>query len=360
MLGNAIVLPPSMFKEMNVDPYCYIRARYENGESGKILYAIPFSSDYKGDSKVVAISTNLMKGINPDLEVKDKIKIEPIDTPCSDSLTVYRPYSDPYQGVCYLDPDVLSKMNIEKGNEVEVYNTQTGGRVKLIADTLFESDQNPEKVRIDLHSRDILDIDFGETVRVRPVVDADDENKSTLIPGVFGKFHDKLLEFFVGSRQVLLRVKQGNDQDEYRGIIRVNESTMGYLGVEENDRLTIEWKGKKESVQCLPTSDDDTEPLTVQVPSTIRDNIEVSNFDGVNVRRDRWYIFQKQISVSLLGILGVVFGTFQIATVTSISGILLEKVGIIGNLLLLLGVSAVLSIPVIWSLLLPVRSEVNN
>lgn len=363
MLGNAVAVPTGVFDEMGVEPFCYIRARYEADDEGKLIYAIPFSSDYDADDNAIAISTNLMKGINPDLGVREEIQIEPRNAPCSDPLTVYRPYSDLRDGVCYLDPKVLSDINVKKGEQVEIYNTETGGRVTLIADTLFENDRSPEKIRLDLHSTKILDVNFGDTVRVREAVDIDDATTSRRIPrlrDLFSDLKDELLEFFVGSRQVLLRVEPGLDQDEYRGIIRVNRSTMGYLGVEEKDRIIVDWKRRKASVQCLPTSDNETDPLAVLVPSSVRDQIEVSNFDGINVWRDRGYIFQKRISISLLGILGVVFGTFQIATVTSISAILLEEVGVIGNLLVLLGVSAVLSLPVIWFLLLPVRSEVHS
>lgn len=363
MLGNAVVVPTDVFEEMDVEPFCYIRARYEADDEGKLIYAIPFSSDYDVDDDVIAISTNLMKGIDPELGVGEEILIEPVNAPCSDPLTVYRPYSDLRDGVCYLDPEVLSSIDAKRGEQVEIYNTETGGRVTLIADTLFENDRSPEKIRLDLHSTKVLDVDFKDTVRVRKAVDIDDVTTSSRIPRlqrIFSDLKDELLEFFVGSRQVMLRVEPGLDQDEYRGIIRVNRSTMGYLGVEEKDRIITDWKGREASIQCLPTPDDGTEPLAVLVPSSVRDQIEASNFDGVNVWRDRGYIFQKRIAISLLGILGVVFGTFQIATVTSISAILLEEVGVIGNLLILLGVSAVLSLPVIWFLLLPVRSEVQN
>lgn len=360
MLGNAIILPPDLFEEMGVEPFCYIRARYGEDEEGKVIYAIPFSSDYDAAENAIAISTNLMKEIDPNLGVRDEIQIEPVNAPCSDPLTVHRPYSDPHDGVCYLDPKVLSDIDVESGEQIEIYNTETGGRVTLIADTLFKNDQSLKKIRLDLHSTEILDINFDDTVRVRAAVEIEHASKSSYLTNTIKMLKNSILDYFVGSRQVLLRVKPGLDQDEYRGIIRVNRSTMGYLGVEEKDRIMLKWKGRETSVQCLPKSDDTTEPLTVLVPSTVRDQIEVSNFDGVSVWRDRWYIFQKRIAISFLGILGVVFGTFQITTATSISEVLIDEVGVIGNLLVLLSLSAVLSIPVIWFLLLPVRSEVQD
>jgi len=363
ILGNAVAVPTHVFDEMGVEPFCYIRARYHPDDAGKLVYAIPFSDSYNPDENVIAISTNLMDGIDPNLGVGEEIEIEPVDAPCSDPLTVYRPYSDLRAGTCYLDPEVLSNIDVEKGEEVEVYNTETGGRVTLTADTLFENDRDTEKVRLNLHSTKIIDVDFGDTIKVRKAVDIDGEGSNTIIQKVqnsISRLEDRLLEFFVGSRKVRLKVEQGKDQDEYRGIIRVDSSTMSYLGVEEKDRVIADWKGTEISVQCLPKSDGGEEPLAVLVPSTVRDQLEVSNFDGINVWRDRGYIFQKRIAISLLGILGVVFGTFQIATVSTISSILLERVGVLGNLLILLGVSALLSLPVMWFLLLPARSEVHN
>jgi aspartate 1-decarboxylase len=306
-----------------------------------------------------------MWDLNAELGTGDEVRISPVDAPESGDLKVLRPYSDQRDNVCYLDSRVLDSIGVQPGEEVEIYNADTGGRILLTAAALAEKDADREKIRIDLHSTKVLDVDFGDIVRVRRPID-------TGRPGllaesrVYGETHlaairTSIFEPMVGTRRTYLRIGAGLDQDEYRGIVRLNESTMRYLGVEAKDRVNISWKGGGQTFQCLPIPEErESDGFEILLPSSARDQLEVSPFDGVPLWRSTIYEFQKQVSLSLLGILGVVVGTFQVAETTTISQRLLNSTGWLGTLLVLIFVSALISIPVVWFLLLPIRNEVRG
>lgn len=376
--SNAVVLSESVFSALDQDPYSYVRVVFDDGRGEKTVFAVPFVERYDPTPPVMAISSNLMAAVHPEIDEGDLVTILPTGTPTSRELTVYRPYSDLRAGVCYLSWSVLESIDAEPGDELEIYTPETGGRITLTADTLFEGEEEPHKIRLDLHSTQILDLEFGDTVRVRKLAPDDPASDSILTEPKAGNYDTlvrridaltdwiagRVFETFVGTRRVSLRVVPGLDQDEYRGIIRLSESTMRYLGVETKDQVYVGWHGREVTVQSLPIPDDQEEAegdaLEVLLPSSVRDKLEVNPYDGVQVWRDTRYELQKQVSISLLGILGVVVGTFQIASTTEIAAKLLAAYGSAGTLGALLLLSAVLSIPVIWFLLLPVRGEVRG
>ncbi|WP_147302770.1 hypothetical protein [Haloferax sp. Atlit-19N] len=367
--GNAIVVPESVFDELGVSPHSYVRVRPDADPDSDetILYAVPFDPYTGPEEHVAAVRTNLMKKIHPEFGSGDCIRVKPVDAPSFGPLTVQRAYSDYERFGCYLAPTIFEQIGCEPGDEVEVFNPLTGGRAITEAKELLKKDRSDSKIRLELSLVELLDIQFGDKVKVRKPVQISTKSKTVLsrLASFCRAISARALESLVGSRKVNLRVVPGEDQDEERGVVRIRESTTRYLGVEVTDTVKIGWKGTQHYSQCLrPSPDynssksDSLNGFGIAIPSSIRDRLEVSPNDVVSVRRNTWLVFQKQISVSIIGILGVVFGTFQIANTTRWMQVLISQFGRVYTILLLLTLSAVISLPVIYLLFLPVRSQV--
>jgi bifunctional DNA-binding transcriptional regulator/antitoxin component of YhaV-PrlF toxin-antitoxin module len=137
-------------------------------------------------------------------------------------------------------------------------------------------------------------------------------------------------------------------QDEERDIVRIGSSTRQYLGIDIQDKVKISWKEKQVVAQCLPpTADNDSSnqslsPAEISIPSTLRDKIGVNPNDTIEVRRDSKYMFKEQIGLSILGILGVVFGTFQVLNSTEWIPVFVSLLGRIQATLLIFGIAGIL------------------
>jgi hypothetical protein len=191
-------------------------------------------------------------------------------------------------------------------------------------------------------------------------------------------------------------VRPGLDIDEERRIDRVEPDTRNLLGIENGDRIVIEWGGQEHNVKCLDLPDSvdvDPESATsdelsqveddspngegtstsilsgnhssnhIYMPSTERKAVNACIEDLVKVRRDMQYTMGKQVSVSILGILGAFIAGGPIFTQiqsfvpevlgASLPSIVIAGVGIISSgLFFIFG-----SLFLIWILMYPKRQE---
>lgn len=389
---NAIVIPPEKFTEMGCEPFSYVEItpKEENLRTDKnsstVLYAVPFNEETSPTDKA-AISTNLMRKIHPELGVGDTIELQPVDADMSDKLTVSPPYSDTESFECYISESAIDSIDVTPDDKIEVVNPNTGARVVTHAHRMRKKDDSDCDIRLRLAMVKNLDIEVGDDVKIRRYVETTQSNRTgkQRLSHILIKY---ILGPLVGYRTVPLRVRRGLPRDERRNIVRIPESTRRYLGVSTGDMVSIAWKQNQTNSQCLPPvskhvdQQEDTEtedhnkqndssqiesysniykeyqPNDIAMPSTVRDTIEVSPGDSVRVNRYTWDIFQKQIGISIIGILGVVFGTFQFFKTT---GWFAVVVGYIGRVWATVGVftlSILLSIIAILLIFLPVRGEV--
>ena len=356
---NAIVLPPYVFRELGVDPFCYLEAipneePYDWG-AAVVVFAVAFEETMDRDRTArlgheAVIRTNLMNEISPLLEVDNEIRLRPVADRPTDELRAMRSYADQFSGeVCYVHPDVRSDIGVDVGATVEAHHTVTGGRHHLELRELRSDRESTDVVRIDGHSRRVLDVELGETVRLRKPKDVEPTRRG---------FETRLLDGLVGRRAVSLRVLPGLDRDEYRNIARINADTMRFLGIESGDIVTIEWKGRTATIRCMdPPEGTSVPPLSILLPSTERDRIDVSIYDACTVYRDVGYVFRKHLSLSTLGVLVVLLGAVQVVDV----GAAIEGVSSAGELVALTVVAvltvAAVALATVWLMLYPERQR---
>ena len=354
---NAVLFPPALFEEIGAEPYGYVRVTPIERNGGAILYAAPFDpvedvSDPDG-LRPVAIRTNLSEQVRPGIESGDRLRVEAVDQPESGSITVARGYDDNRgAGICYLQPSLKRELGVAPDGPVELYDPASGGRAILDAADLPEDLHNRDVVRIDGHIQQALQVEFGNAVRARKPVEYNSGTRSPLT---------RVLEWLIDYREVHLRVELGLDRDEYRNVVRMQQDTMEFLGIEPGDRIVMRWNGERVTTQCLLPPDGVSVPeASLLIASTDRDAVDVSLYDTVVVRRDMGHVFRKRISLSTLGILGVVFGTFQVAGVAGFDDVLRADIGPYGTMAVLLGTAVVVSVFVMWLLLLPERQRCSR
>lgn len=352
--SNSIILPSHVFDRLGMEPFGYVEARREGADEPPThLYALPFAAAEEPSEDVAALGTNMMLAVGPEIGRGSTIELRPADPPTSRPLAVTRTYSlegteyGQYEPKCFVPPDVRRSLGLSPGDAAEVYCPESGARVRPRVFDLLSDDRDGDKARIDLHLAEALGVGFGDDVRIRRIPGA--------VPDGDG-LTTRVLERLVGSRPTTLRVKRGKDQDEGRNIVRLDESTMDYLGVSPGEKVVLRWDREPRTAQCLlPPDGEDVSPHEVLVPNSERDVLGLNPNDGVLLTRSVSYVFYNRIAVSILGILGVVFGVFQISNAIDLLDMLSPVLDRTSTVLLLLLLSLGLSAGVVWLLLLPER-----
>lgn len=356
---NAALLPRSVLDDLDVAPHEYVRLRLHDAVddtgTGVVLPAVPFEpagEHVPGDHPPVALRTNLTEKLRDGLEPGTLLAVTAVERPQRE-LQVGRGYDDNRgAGICYLAPSVRDAVGVSPDEPVELCNPVDGGRSVLHTATLSEEDVNEGMVRFDGHIQEALDVGFGERVSVR--------SPSSHEP-VEPSIRERLLGWLIDYREVHLRVELGLDRDEYRNVVRMQEDTMQFLGIDPGDRIVMTWNGKRLSTQCLlPPEGVSVPDASLLVASTDRDPVDVSLYDTVTVRRDMGHILKQQVAVSTLGILGVVFGVFQAANAATLDDMLVAEFGPFGTIVVLAAVAALASVLVIWLLLFPERQKCSR
>lgn len=349
---NALYLPPEAFDDLGIDPYDYVDVRTEGSRGTERVVSAKLRSDPElvdGEAYVGALRTNLLNRL-VELDSRQISELDVTVEPASDisqfTGRAERTYDDEIEyRVCHLSDERMGDLDVEPGDELELYNPITGGRIDVTAGFPH---RDSGMVRVDVRSRQALDVFPGDDVGVRNI-QASEEHR--------GGFKRTVLKTMIDSREMPFNVKLGPDQDEYRSIVRMTEDMMDFLGIDPGDDVVLKWRGQRTKSQCLPTElDEDDPPNTIKAPSTERDQVDVSVHDAVVVERDMWYVFRQQMAVSVLGIFGVLVGVLQALSLLDIQRLVREYgIGpvVFGVLLLISSISVL----VIWLLLTPARQD---
>jgi len=388
----AVIVPePTLSALENTAEYEYVRVapQGEDGE-GTLAQIVSFSDShdaavYSSDDGVsyACIRTELQReiGLEPDTERNDDnmyVTLRECDTTTLDGLGVHRVSAWEQQerditteGLAgYITADDMDSVDeLQSGNPCEIVNPETGSRIQLPIRTYNHKSRKRNTIRLDGITRNLLRIQSkdegngdGDSVRLRVLDDAETESRIT------ERLSDWIGRRFVDYSVSNFRVLPGYDRDEGRNVIRMNRDAMKGLGIDENDRVLLSWfdsEQKRRTVRCQSGWKEDTElepettsessygedeSLSVRVPSTERDELNISIGDSIRIRRDMRYQAGKQVSLSAFGILGVIVGTNQLINM------LFDELDALYVLISVLSV-VVLSIVTVWLIMSPVRQK---
>ena len=152
---------------------------------------------------------------------------------------------------------------------------------------------------------------FASKMMLIPVLRSAGQKKKS-----FGR---RLTDFYVGKSTISLICRRPYDNDEGLDIIRMSPSNMSLLGIDEMDKVILQYKDRKISTRVLSLEDDDafletnlpiSTDLVVGVPVHIRKKLGVMDLSTtIKVDRDTAFIFKKSINEQIVPILLTLFST---------------------------------------------------
>lgn len=167
-------------------------------------------------------------------------------------------------------------------------------------------------------------------IRIIPVPDSVDVKRK--------KLSRRLCDFYVGKSTIFLVGRRPYDIDEGLDIVRMTRSNMNLLGIDEMDKVILQYKNRKISCRVLELSDEaafsETNlpislDLVVGIPAHIRKKLNVMDLSSsIKVDRDTTFILQKSINEQIVPILLTLFSTNLFTDSSVILSALLSVVAI--------------------------------
>ena len=242
---------------------------------------------------------------------------------------------------CFLNSDLLQYLTTEQIDEI-LSSTATQEELQ----TVFEVYPKDKDYELQSHLPFELQKSAFAIIKkiLKPVI--------TLHPVVesFGYKYKRglaqaIADMYVGKSTVALMCKRPYESDESSNVVRMTNSNMKLLGLEETDMVTLTYKNKQ--VKCRVLQLDDTAKfdavnspidtnLAIGIPSHMRKKLGMPYIDScVKVDRNTKYILNKSINEQVVPILLTVFSThaiFKSVLLSLIFSILLIPIVVFLNL----------------------------
>ncbi len=129
----------------------------------------------------------------------------------------------------------------------------------------------------------------------------------------------RLSDFYVGKSTVSLVCRRPYDHDEGLDVVRMSPSNMSLLGIDEMDKVILQYRGNAISCRVLALEDGDafretnlpiSTDLVVGVPVHLRKRLGIPDLTtAIKVDRDTGFIFRKSINEQVVPILLTLFST---------------------------------------------------
>ncbi|MBQ6905737.1 MAG: hypothetical protein IJN75_01840 [Clostridia bacterium] len=162
-----------------------------------------------------------------------------------------------------------------------------------------------------LDAKNILSRYFANELRMIPVLRSGTQRKKSLAR--------RLSDLYVGKSTTSLICRRPYDNDEGLDIVRMTRSNMNLLGIDEMDKVILQYKNKRVSTRVLELDDDEafletnqpiSTDLVVCLPVHIRKQLGVLDLNStVKVDRDTAFIFKKSINEQIVPVLLTLFST---------------------------------------------------
>ena len=147
-----------------------------------------------------------------------------------------------------------------------------------------------------------------------------------------------LCDFYVGKSTISLVCRRPYDIDEGLDIVRMTKSNMNLLGIDEMDKVILQYKNKKLSCRVLELEDHEafsetnlpiSHDIVVGVPAHIRKKLHVMDLSSsIKIDRDTTFIFRKSINEQIVPILLTLFSTNLFTDISIILAALLSIIAI--------------------------------
>ncbi|MBO1004848.1 hypothetical protein [Pseudogracilibacillus auburnensis] len=224
--------------------------------------------------------------------------------------------------VVYASKDIIEKYS----NQVELINIENGYRIQLDLELKDDATRTFTN-KIFINRYHMLLLGLTKSVEDRLVVAKMMKNEQSAMQKFRHSAHDfynnaieKLGDFFIGYRELELRIGYIYPFDENHKVARIHPNIRKFLGVQENERLVITYIRRAER---LPVLDLDTKHvnevfkvddefidshLYIGIPATTRNRLGIPNIGSVvKVRRSMKFLLMKHINKLILPLIALWF-----------------------------------------------------
>ena len=180
-------------------------------------------------------------------------------------------------------------------------------------------------------AKKILDKYIQGEIHIIPVID-------TLHAPDKKHFFRKLSDFYVGKSTISLICRRPYDNDEGLNVVRLSKSNMKLLGVEEMDKVFLQYKKRKISCRVLELDKEAAflntnlpvpVELAIGVPAHLRKKLGVTDLNSViKIDRDTGFIFRRSMNEQVVPILLTLFSTSLFSSLSAILPIVLSIVAV--------------------------------
>ncbi len=180
-------------------------------------------------------------------------------------------------------------------------------QVYVTEEHLLNKDASYEQKKL---CRELFKEHFGRQIRIIPVLESVSAGKKGL--------GEKLCDFFVGKSTISLIAKRPFENDEGLDVVRMTRSNMHLLGIDEMDKVQVQYRSRKVSCRVLELDGNEeafletNRPMSMDfaigIPSHIRKKLDLPDLaTAVKVDRDTRFIFKKSINEQVVPIILTLF-----------------------------------------------------
>lgn len=176
----------------------------------------------------------------------------------------------------------------------------------------------------------IIKKNLGLCTKIIPVLETVREPKKNII--------NAICDFYVGKSTISLMAKRPFENDEGLDIVRMTRSNMNLLGIDEMDKVVLQYKNKKISCRVLDFENENSflktnKPspmeLSVGIPVHIRNRLGIDDLSSaVKIDRDTVFIFKKSLNEQVVPIILTVFSAILFSDFSALASMLLSIIAI--------------------------------
>ena len=176
----------------------------------------------------------------------------------------------------------------------------------------------------------IIKKNLGLCTKIIPVLETVREPKKNII--------NAICDFYVGKSTISLMAKRPFENDEGLDIVRMTRSNMNLLGIDEMDKVVLQYKNKKISCRVLDFENENSflktnKPspmeLSVGIPAHIRNRLGIDDLSSaVKIDRDTVFIFKKSLNEQVVPIILTVFSAILFSDFSALASTLLSIIAI--------------------------------
>ena len=176
----------------------------------------------------------------------------------------------------------------------------------------------------------IIKKNLGLCTKIIPVLETVREPKKNII--------NAICDFYVGKSTISLMAKRPFENDEGLDIVRMTRSNMNLLGIDEMDKVVLQYKNKKISCRVLDFENENSflktnKPspmeLSVGIPAHIRNRLGIDDLSSaVKIDRDTVFIFKKSLNEQVVPIILTVFSAILFSDFSALAATLLSIIAI--------------------------------